>query len=77
MCVDIHARSLCLLQKHFQITEIMSGDQNSRIIPDTDIYFGDLRISVSFCICLIEQSHHLNAVLASFQRKGCKVFGCK
>ena len=41
--IDIHARTARLLQQLLQIDQIMAGDENRRIIPDTDIHLCDLR----------------------------------
>ena len=74
MCIDIHTCPLRLFQQHFQITEIVSWNQDSRIVSNPDIYFCDLRISISLCICLIKKCHHLYTIFSGFQRQGCQFF---
>ena len=53
MCIDINSGSFGLLKKHFQIFQIMTGNQNPRIFTDSNIDFCYFRISIGFCICLI------------------------
>ncbi len=74
MCIYVHAGARRLLKQHFQIPQVMSGDQNSRIIPDADIYFCDLGISVGVGVCLVQQSHSLHAILTCLQSKRDQVF---
>ena len=45
--IHIHACSFCLLQKHFQVPQVMTGNQNARIFSYTDIHCCDLWISIS------------------------------
>ena len=59
--IDIHTASFSLVEKHFQIFQVVSGNQNSRVLPHTDVYGSDFRIAVSCGICLIEKSHAFHA----------------
>ena len=64
MSVDIHAGSLCLLKKHFQIMQVMSGNKYTRIFADSDVDLCDLRISVGCCICPVEKFHHTHTEIS-------------
>ena len=57
MCINIYAGSLCLLQQHLQIAQVMSGNQNTRVLANADLYLCHLRISIRLCICLVQKSH--------------------
>ena len=63
MGVNIYAGSLCLVEEHFEIPKVMSGNENSRIFSNTDIDAGDFRISVSGSVGTVQKSHTLYACL--------------
>ena len=77
MGIYIHAGSLCLLKKHFQVPQVMAGNQDSGACSHTDIDFGDLRISKGLCICLVQQGHAGHAVPAGLQSQGYQVISGK
>ena len=51
--IHIHPGAFCLLQKHFQIPQVMAGNQNTGVCSNADINGCDFRISVRFRIGLI------------------------
>ncbi len=69
MSVNIDSGSLCLLEQHLEIPQIMAGNQNARILADADIHAGNLRISVGFCVGLVEQCHSFDAVFSGLKGK--------
>lgn len=38
MGINIHAGSLCLLQQHFQIPQVVTGNQNTGICPNANTH---------------------------------------
>ncbi|MPM71683.1 hypothetical protein SDC9_118653 [bioreactor metagenome] len=77
MCVHIHAGALRLFQQLFQIDKVVAGNQNRRILSDTNIDLGDFRITESGCVGLVQKCHDLNAVFAGFQRQRNQIIGSK
>ena len=71
--VNIYTGAFCLVKEHFQILKVMSGNQNSGIVTNTDIYGSDFRISVSGSICSVKKSHTLYAGLTGLQGKGYQI----
>ena len=67
MGIYIHAAVLCLLQKHFQIPQIVSGYQNARALAHTDIDLCNLRITIGFRVGSIQKCHALHAILSCLQ----------
>ena len=55
MGVHIHAGALRLFQQHFQIPQVVAGDQNARVFPCTDIDLGDLGIAVGLGVGLVQK----------------------
>ena len=72
--VDIHTRTLGLAQQFLQIVQIMSADQDTRILAHSDVHFRNLRMTVRFRMCPVEQCHHLYAHGTCFQCQ-CRQFG--
>ena len=70
MGIHIHSGSLRLFQQHFQIPQVVAGNQDTGIFPDADIHPCDLRISVGFRVGPVQQSHAGDAVLSGFHRQG-------
>ena len=62
-----------LLRQLLQILQIMAGYQNTGVLSDANIYLGDLRISVSACICSIQKSHTIYAELTAFKSQSDKI----
>ena len=50
MSINIYAGSLCLLQQHFQIPQVVARYQNAGIFPNANIYLCDFRIPISICV---------------------------
>lgn len=67
VCIDIYASSLSLFQQHFQVFQIMTGYENGRVVSDADIDFGNFRITISFCVGFVEESHAIHTIFADFQ----------
>ena len=70
MGIDIHSGSLCLFQKHLQITKIMAGNQDSGVLSHPDIHFRCHRISIGFGIGFIQRGHGQHAIVSDFQGTG-------
>ena len=68
--VYIHAGALGLIQQHFQVLQVMAGNQDTRVIAYADIHGGDFRIAVSTGVGTIQQGHALYAVFTGFQGQG-------
>ena len=75
--VDVHSRALCLLQKLFQILQVMTGNQNAGVVPDADIDLCDFRISVCAGIGGIEKRHAVHAELPGLQRQRHQIVNCE
>ena len=67
MRIDIDALPCRLLQKHFQITQVMAGNENARIVADAQFDFRYLRISVGGRVRLVQQCHAVHTVFTSLQ----------
>ena len=75
MRIYIHSRTFGLAQKFLQIVQVVSADQDARILPCSDVHFRQFRMTVSGGIGLIQQSHHLYPVLSGFKHQ-CHQFVC-
>ena len=73
MGVYIHAGAFGLIQQHFQVFQVMAGNQDARILPYADVHGGDFRIAVSGGVGLVQQSHALYAVFPGFQSQSHQV----
>src|SRR5574344_613834 len=67
--IHINTRSFCLFQQVFYILQVMTGYQDTGILTHTDIHFRNLGITISLCIGLVEQCHHIHTILACLQYK--------
>ena len=67
--VDIDARALRLLQEHFEVSEVMAGDEDRRILAHADVDLRDLWIAVVLRVRLVEERHRLDAPLARLERQ--------
>ena len=67
MGINIHAGSLCLLQQHFQIPQVVTGNQNTGICPNANIYLRNFGISIGFRVGLVQHSHALEVHFTHFQ----------
>ena len=61
--VDIHPRALRLLQKHFQIPQVVAGNKDAGIWPDPKLHLGNLGIPKGRGIGLVQQGHGLHPLL--------------
>ena len=73
MGVYIHAGAFGLIQQHFQVFQVMAGDQDARVLPDADVHSGDFRVAVSGGIGFVQESHALYAVFPGFQSQSHQV----
>ena len=67
--VDIDARTLCLIKQFLQILEIVTRDQDARVLAHAEINLSDFRIAVSLRVRLVQESHDIDAVLARLQHE--------
>ena len=54
MGIDIHATVLTLFQQHFQITQVVTGNQNTGACANTNVDFSDLRVAVRGSVCSVQ-----------------------
>ena len=76
MSIDVDPFILCLLQKQLQIFQIMSCHNNKRTFFHFHGYFSRPRISIGFCVCLIQQGHTLQIDLPHLQNYRKEFFHC-
>ena len=67
--IDIDTRALGLLQEVSNIVEVVTTDENTRTLTYTNVHLCDLRLTVSSCVCLVEQCHHVNTVFTSGEKQ--------
>ncbi|MPN61416.1 hypothetical protein SDC9_209153 [bioreactor metagenome] len=67
--IHIHALAPGLLQQHFQVFQVMAGDQDAGPVPHADIHPGDLGVAVGGGIGLIQQRHALHPRRAGIQHQ--------
>ena len=67
MGIYIYAAVLGLLQKHFQVSQIVSGYQDARALTHADVDLCDLRIAIGLRGGSIQKCHTLHAILACLQ----------
>ena len=72
MGINIDARSSRLVQKHFQVLQIMTGNKDPRIAAGTKVHFRDFWLPVSIRVSRIKKSHALNTVFTRFKGQGDK-----
>ena len=70
MCVYVDTGTFSLLQKFFKIFQVMSTDKDTRIVSNTNVYFGDFRISVMAGIGSIELGHSLHTMVTRSECEG-------
>ena len=73
MGINIHTSSLCLLQQHFQISQVVTGNQNTGIFSNANVYLCDLGISIGFRVGLVQQSHTGYTMFSGFHCQGDQV----
>ena len=73
MGVYIHASALGLIQQHFQVFQVVTGDQDARVLAHADVHSGNFRVAVSRGVGFVQQSHALYAVFTGFQSQGNQV----
>ena len=65
--VDIDAGALGLVKQHLEILQVVTRNQDARILADADVDLGDLRIAVSAGVCAVEERHAFDTVLTGLQ----------
>ena len=67
--INVDAGTRRLLQKHFQIAEIVPGNKDPRIFPHPQLHRRHLRLPVSAGIGSVEKRHAVDAEFSRFQRQ--------
>ena len=73
--IYIHSCSFGLFQQLFHVFQVVTADQNSRIVTHANVYFGNFGIAVRSGIGFVEQRHHLHTVFSGFKYKSSELFG--
>ena len=71
--IDIHTGSGSLFQKHLEVPQIVSGNQDPGVLANTEVDRRDFRITISLCIGFVQQCHAGNTILSGFQSQGDEV----
>ena len=74
VCIHVYSCTFCLFQQHFQISQVVTGNQNTRIFPYTQRNLCHLWIAISSCICFIQHCHSVYAVFTCFHSQCHKGF---
>ena len=67
--INVDAHAFRLAQEIFDVTQVVSTNQDARVLPHSNIHLSYLRIAISFGIRLVEQCHHIDSRLASFKHQ--------
>ena len=67
MRVYIYSRTFRLAQKLFQVVQVVSADQDTWILPYSDVYLRQFRMSVASGVGTVQQSHYLHSVLSGLE----------
>ena len=67
MGIDIDARAFGLDEEIFDILQVVTGDEDARIAACADVHPGEFRITVCLGVGLVEECHHIHAVLSCFE----------
>ncbi len=73
MGIHIHAGTFGLFQQLFHVLQVVSADEDARVIADAQVHLRDLRVSVARGVGLVEQRHYLHTIFARFQHE-CRQF---
>ena len=63
MRVHVYSRTFSLTQKILQVVQVVSADQDTRILPYSDVYLCQFRMSVAGGVGTVQQGHYLYSVL--------------
>ena len=77
MCIYIDPCSFGLGEQFFHVFQIMSADQNGRIVAHADVDAGYFRVTVAAGVGFIEQCHGFDPETSCFQDKSGELFGGK
>ena len=75
MCVDIDPGSFGLGKQFFHVFQVVSTDQDGRIVAYSDVDVRYFRVAVAAGVGFIEQRHSFNSETSGFQHKGGELFG--
>ena len=67
MGIDVDARAFGLDEEIFDILQVVTGDEDARIAACADVHPGEFRITVCLGVGLVEECHHIHAVLSCFE----------
>ena len=65
--VDIDTGALGLVKQHLEILQVVTRNQDARVLADADVDLGDLRVAVSAGVCAVKKRHALDTVLTGLQ----------
>lgn len=74
--VNIYTGACRLLQQHFQIAQVVAGNEDSGIASYTQLNCGDFRIAVGRSVGRIQQCHDFDPIAACCQHQIGQV-GCR
>ncbi len=73
MGIYIHAGALCLFQQLFHVLQVVSADEDARVVAHAQVHLRDLRMSVARGVGFVEQRHHFHPIFARLQYQCCEV----
>ena len=75
MCIDIDPGPFGLGKQFFHVFQIVSADQDGRIVAYADVDAGYFRVAVAVGVGLIEQRHSFDSETSGFQDESSELFG--
>ena len=67
MRIHVNSRTFSLAQKLLQVVQVVSADQDTRILPYSDVYLRQFRMTVTGSIGTVQQGHYLHSVLSGLK----------
>ena len=67
--IHVYACTLCLLKQLLDVGQVMSADEDARLVAHTDVDVGGLRLAKTVGVGLVKQSHHVDSVFSSLQHQ--------
>ena len=67
MRIHVNSRTFSLAQKLLQVVQVVSADQDTWILPYSDVYLRQFRMPVASGVGTVQQSHYLYSVLSSLK----------
>ncbi len=71
--INVHAGTFGLFQQFFHVLQVVSADEDTRVVAHAQVHLRDLRMSVARGVGLVEQRHHLDPLSAGLQHE-CRQF---